>query len=488
MNPLRPTLFFVVTLALVGGCVNRPAQEKAKETAAIVTDKSIPVTTDLARTVTQPVTLALTGSIEASDEVAVSSKLGGKIVAVYVREGSSVSIGQVVARLDSSDADARVRQARQAVAAAQAQYNQARMDASVTSTKSDAAVKASEARVRQAEANLQKLVNGAREEEKRQAKANLEWTKADLAKAKTDLDRAQRLYAQQAIAKVEVEAAQNRHDLANANYQRALEQYNLALEASRPEDIAAAREAVSQAKEQLRLDQANKKLDPVADERVRGALANLNSSKEGLNLALISQADLSVRSLVSGKVTGKPLREGSVVAPGTPICVVVGGATPVFVAEVPETDISELKPGTHVDVLISALGDVRLRGTVASIDPKASELGRLYSVRILVQERMDSVKPGMFATGLAVLGSVNGVSVDNRSLLQDGEDYSLFTTDGKTAKKVSVKVVHAGNERTVVTGVEDGDKIVVAGQTLLIDGSDVVDAKEKPAGEVKKGA
>lgn len=487
---MKTNIVVVLSLAIgvgLAGCVDRESQKQGKATQAIVQDPAFVVETKPSAVMDVPESITLTGAIEADDETAVSAKIAGRLLAVYVDEGASVSAGQVIAKLDSSDATARLRQAAAGVSAARSQYSQAKMDAGVTSTRSSASVRAAEASVRQAKATLAKLVAGAREEEKNQAKANLDWTKADLEKARTDLERANRLLKEGAISKAEQESAQNRFDLANANYIRAREQYELLLNATRPEDIAAARETVRQAEEQLRIQRANQRLDPVADERVAAAAANLASAQETLNLARNALSDTTVRSAVTGRITGKPLTAGTVVAPGTPIANVVGSARPTFVAEVPENLVAALKPGMEVDVNVSALGDVALRGTLTAIDPKASSVGRLYAVKILLHERIGAVRPGMFATGnLTLRVEKDAVTVPADAVIRDGEDSYLFTVSGGKAAKRKIQVVRTTEGIAVVRGISGGEDVVVTGQSLLVDGAKVKKPEESAAKEESK--
>ena len=166
MTPKSLPLWSVVLLASLAlvGCVDRAAQDQAKKTAAIVTDQTTLVETARAESRDIARSLDLTGSLVTQDDVAVSSKLPGRLTAVYVQDGATVTAGQVIALQESGDAMARLRQARSQVDAAQSALRQAELDNRVTPTRSDAAIRASEARVRQAKANLTKLENGARPE------------------------------------------------------------------------------------------------------------------------------------------------------------------------------------------------------------------------------------------------------------------------------------------------------------------------------------
>ena len=65
--------------------------------------------------------LPLTGSLAPLTEATVKAKVAGELVAVTVREGESVKQGQVLARIDPTEVQARVAGRAADVAAAQAQ-------------------------------------------------------------------------------------------------------------------------------------------------------------------------------------------------------------------------------------------------------------------------------------------------------------------------------------------------------------------------------
>lgn len=464
------------------GCVDRAGQAQAERVAEIVTDQTTAVMTRTVSSANVPKTLELTGSVVTDDDVTVSVKSPGRLTAVYVQEGSVVKAGQVIAVQEGREAQARLSQAMANVRSANAALSQAQRDARVTPERSSAAVKASEARVRQAKAALAKAQTGARSEEKAQAKANVDRAKSDLELARKNLDRSKRLEAEGAISKAQLEVDQNRFDNAQAGYTTAVEQYNIVLEATRPEDIQQLQEQVRQAEEQLNLDRANKKLDPGAQDRVDAARAQVASAQDAVSLARIAVDDLRVIAPMSGKVSGKPLQAGSVVSPGVPVARLVGTNGVFFEAEVPESDIGEIQPGMTVEATIAALGDVALNGTVVSIGPDASSLGRLFSVRVSIDESAGKVKPGMFVRGTLKLGTLSDVFVvPNTAVQRDGQNISVFlamreTVDGESkmvARKKVVRVIRTDGEVAIIDGLEDGEQLIVTGQSTLFDGAPV---------------
>jgi len=162
-------------------------------------------------------TVFASGTIEAT-EVDVSTKVGGRILRLLVREGDDVQAGQVIAVLDGKELDAQVLQAQGAYEAAQAR--------------------------------LAELLRGAREEEVRQAQAQLGQAQAAAEGARRTLVTAEEMFAKAKELAAQVVAAQTAYEAAESAYHQAKARLALVEAGTRPEQIDQARAAVEQAKAQ----------------------------------------------------------------------------------------------------------------------------------------------------------------------------------------------------------------------------------------------
>lgn len=478
----RNSLILIALLGL-GGCVNRSAQVQAKKTQEILTDSTIPVQVGKSTIENLEDNLEVTGAISSGEQSTIGSSVTGRLVSVYVRDGDSVRVGQPIAQQETQDLYARLRQAQSQSSAAFATLQQALNDQRVGPTKSDSNVKAAQARLNQANARYLKAKNGSRSEERVQAEWTVKRTKSDMETAKIAADRANKLYAEGAVAKVDVENAENRYQNTLAAYEGALQNLSMVQTATRPEDLEAALLDVRAAEEALRSARADKSSDVVFRQRVNGARANYNSALDQVQLARKALADATIRSPFNGRVSGKPVQAGTFVAPGTPIVTIVGSQGTYFEANVPESNVARIVPGAKVSVTVDALKGANLSGTVVAINPQASGQGRLFSVRISVNESV-GVKPGMFARGKINMGMRNGtVTVPAESIIRDGEVSYLFTIEGDKAKRVVVKTGLVSGQRIEVSGFPSGSDVVISGQSGLVNGAKV--KVEKPKTESK---
>lgn len=467
----KTLLIAAMAVVSAGGCVNRAAQEQAKRTQAIVTDqtKEVAVSPAISKSITE--TLPITGEVTTSEDVSIGAKVPGKIVSVYVREGDSVSPGQLIAMLDASNANIQIQQAQAQVNATRSQLNQALANARVTPQRTSAAVAQAQAQLRAAKAQLSKAISGARPEERNQAQAAANSAKSNMETAKKERDRQQILLREGAVSQQRYDQAENAYQIALSQYEQALQQVNLIQSITRPEDIESAREQVRQAEEGVKTAQANKKLDVVLGDQVAAARASMQGAMATLNLARQGLEDLKVRSPLSGRVSGKPIQPGTVVAGGTPIVRIIGASGTYFEGEFPASLLSQIRVGAAVTVRIDGLEGRTLIGSIVSISPSASSVGRLFRARVQIQAGSE-IRPGMFARGEVALRTVNDATVvPTGAIVKRGDQSIVFIRQGDKAKLVNVKPGLTTDGFTQVDAVMPGDEVIVRGQNDLDDGS-----------------
>jgi HlyD family secretion protein len=166
------------------------------------------------------VSVTATGSIVPNDELGLGFDIPGKVVSVLVEPGDSVIQGDDLAELDDSDLVFQVRQAEAGLAAAQAQLDQLQAGPREEEVAAaEASVAAAAANLEGTEANVRELESGAKEAEIAAAEANL-----DAAEASVWLSTVQRDQLTDGASGAEIAAAE-------ANRASALTQQKIAFDA-----------------------------------------------------------------------------------------------------------------------------------------------------------------------------------------------------------------------------------------------------------------
>jgi HlyD family secretion protein len=283
------------------------------------------------------------------------------ITEILVKEGDRVRKGQVVAKLESVQANADV----------------VAQKAGIDTALADSAA---------AEAGMKSM-----EDAVRTAQATLERNRAELDRTKSNLDRATELYNSKLLAKQDYDQKKAEYDTAVAAMGEAQAR------------IAQAKSQQSQSRQQL--DSANK--------RIAQLRANLTRYSDVLEKYFVT-------SPIDGVITNLPVRMGETVVPGvqnsaaSTIMTVADMSLITAEVKVDETDIVNVQTGQQADVTIDAIpnqtfkghvieiGDtaiLRSTGLAASQSTTSNQEAKDFKVVIAIDNPPDSIRPGLSCTG-----------------------------------------------------------------------------------------
>lgn len=507
-NSAKYILTSVVLAASIGTVGCRRGGDSAPETNATQTaEKIAPIQVNVtpARYTPLTETIEVTGALNALQDVTVGVKTGGKLVAVYFREGDVVRKGQVVAQQDTADFQAQADQVRaqrgqaQAnLALAQSKLEQARVahrnaqtTLKWTNDQTQTAVKQAQAGLEAAKQQAAIVEEGARPQERQQAEENVAAAKADRNKARADLKRYQDLYRQQAISAQQLDQAQAVSDAADARYNSAMQAFSLIKEGARQEERLRSRALVDQATQMLATAQSNRdqvKLREADVETARAGIlsalagvqqakAALQQSEAAVRLATQAQRDASIVSPIDGVVAERKAEPGAQLSlTKSDVMRIIALDFIYYDAQLSETQYSRVRPGQPVTVRVDAVQGKTFRGKVAKIFPIASSTARTFTIRIALQNEGKVLRPQMFARGEITLATRPRALVVQREALLDYNMKSarLFVVENN--KAVERKVTTGFSNLLVVeitSSLKEGDKVITTGQAGLEDGDTV---------------
>lgn len=343
--------------------------------------------------------VALSGRIE-GDDSAVAPKTSGKIMEITVREGDSVTAGQVIARLDDAQVRAQEQAARAALVDAQAKAQSANDQISVLQqqllqsqlqtgqSKTDA-----EGRVRQAQADLTA------------AEADLAQQQAALKLAEFNREAYSRLAKTGAVSEqqgLQAEATEEQQAAAVAAAQRHVESSRGALTTAQANlDNPKIRDAqVASTQRQIIQQQA----------QVAAARAETQQAQAQLAEAEANRADLTVLAPFTGTVITRAAEPGEVVQAGTAIITLLDLSKVYLRGFIPEGEIGKVKLGQPCHIFLDSNPNQPLNGYVLRIDPQATftpentyfrndRVKQVVGVKLQLTQGIGYAKPGMPADG-----------------------------------------------------------------------------------------
>ncbi len=314
--------------------------------------------------------ILVSGNIELM-EVNIAFKTPGRLIERTVDEGDAVKKGQVVARLDRDQLLAQRTREEAGLAAAEAQLAQA-----ATALEWQRATLAAELEQRRADlasnqARLQELQNGARPQERQEARAAVDAAQAELDRAQRDWDRAQTLHKNDDISTAQFDQYRSRWEGATAALKQAKEREALVLAGPRAEVVEGASAMVNRARGALKMSEANAIEIKRREQELTTRRAEIERSKAALAMIDAQLADTIVVSPVDGVVLVKAADVGEVLGVGSTVVTIGDIDHPWLRGYVNETDLGKVKIGSKVRVTTDTYPDKIYNGQVSFIASEA---------------------------------------------------------------------------------------------------------------------
>lgn len=204
------------------------------------------------------------------------------------------------------------------------------------------------------------------------------------------------------------------------------------------------------------------------------------AQKTSLEIAKTSYRNLSENtqliSPINGVVTARNYDSGDMFSMGTPIFVVEEIRPVKLLVNISETLFTQVKKGMPVDVKLDVYGDETFAGKVSLVYPSIDSQTRTFPVEITVANNDERVRPGMFARVTINFGVKQNVVVPDLAIVKQsgsGDRYIYVYKDGKVSYNKVELGRRMGDKYELISGVENGDQVVVTGQSRLNDGMEV---------------
>ncbi|WP_248926811.1 efflux RND transporter periplasmic adaptor subunit [Paenibacillus hamazuiensis] len=212
------------------------------------------------------------------------------------------------------------------------------------------------------------------------------------------------------------------------------------------------------------------------------ALQNAKSTDSlAVSKAQLEQKQVSLSNLMEQLKDGTLLSpvDGIVTAINTPIgqnagngsnIMTVAAVDPILATvNVSEANIGKMKVGMEMKVNVPTLGKT-YDGVISAIRPTLDATTKSYGVDIKVNDPKGELLPGMFATSSMKSEGRTAIMVPADAVLSQPSGNAVFVVQDGRAKKVSVKVgTLTSSLYEIVSGLKEGDELVVKGQELLSD-------------------
>lgn len=216
----------------------------------------------------------------------------------------------------------------------------------------------------------------------------------------------------------------------------------------------------------------------------QGSKADLDQARLGIDAALGStaenraqlaqiQAQIAQTRILApddGLISRRDAHIGDIVSSSKTLFAMVRDNRLELRAQVPEVDLPKIRPGQRVRVTSDADPTMAVTGRVRQISPLVDDRTRLGTARIDVPG-VRGMRPGMFVRGQVALGERRAVVVPSQAVITREDGVQVFTLKGEQAVARTITTgTRSGDRVEITSGLQPGEKVIVAGAGYLKDG------------------
>lgn len=209
--------------------------------------------------------------------------------------------------------------------------------------------------------------------------------------------------------------------------------------------------------------------------------ATLKGNRARVNAATARLSDTVIRAGFDGRTGFRRVSVGSLVSPGAVITTLDDTSTIKLDFTVPETYFYLLKKGLPVTANSAGLPNRPFEGKVTNIDSRVDPVTRSVTVRAEIPNRDGTLRPGMFMTVVLQGAVVPTLLVPEAAIIPEQGRMYVFVVDGEVAHRREVKIGRRRpGEVEIVSGVKEGERVIVEGTQNVSDGGAVQEQSSAP--------
>ena len=419
------------------------------------------------------------GTIEAERSVVMRSRVEGKnSIIELVPEGTYVTEGQVVCRLESGELEEEVLEQEIRVDKALSVHAQARENHAIQGKLNLEALTGGKTKLELAQRAYEAYRNGQLPLERKKLESGLTVSREELKRALTEFEASQRLFDRQIIPKTQLEADELGHKKAVERVgiaEKNLAHFNAFTSNDELQKLLSAFEVATIAHTRV-TQQCNSEMAQVQD-LIETATKNLALEQEQFNKLKQMLKDCTIESRASGLIVyarrrgwdkEEPIKLGRRVYERERLLLIPDLSSMVVQFNIHESSVKRVAKGQPVSITIDALPGERFVGRVQRValvpSSKSSWMNpdlKVYEADVVLDHVVDGARPGMHAQVDILVADYQAVlQIPVQCVFQGGARSFVYLESGSGVELREIGVgVNNQSAVEVVSGLVEGDRV-----------------------------
>lgn len=216
------------------------------------------------------------------------------------------------------------------------------------------------------------------------------------------------------------------------------------------------------------------RLDELAAQ-LKAARAAVKSAEAAVKAAQARLVKQRVLSPFPGRLGMRHVSLGTLIEPGDPIVTLDDTSVIKLDFQIPERNLSHVGVDQEIAAITDAYPGEVFFGTVTAIDTRIDPVTRAVTVRAVMPNQNNRLKPGMFMlVELGISARQNAIIIPEQAVIADGTIRFVYVIADGAAERRDVDLgQRMRGEVEVLDGVEAGELVIVGGVQKVRDGAPV---------------
>jgi membrane fusion protein (multidrug efflux system) len=230
---------------------------------------------------------------------------------------------------------------------------------------------------------------------------------------------------------------------------------------------------VQNAKQELDRKQASFNAKIISESEYEKAKYDLQVATEQRNAAQVELDRAMIRAPFSGVITQRFIEKGQYINTQSQMFTIVDEDPLEARVYLPEKEILGIKTGQSVSLSLNAQKDVTFNGKVRQINPAVDPKTGTVKVTVEISKAPELVRPGSFVdVKMETQRHNDALLVPKKALMEEAGERFVFVINNDKAVRRTISVGFLDDQNAeILSGVNPGESVVVAGQGSLREGS-----------------
>ncbi len=200
----------------------------------------------------------------------------------------------------------------------------------------------------------------------------------------------------------------------------------------------------------------------------------LKKAKADLTTAQKALSNTAIKAPISGYINSDNITVGQFIAGGSIVCEIVNNSTLKLNIRISEKEVYRISKGQNVAVRLSVFPDKKFSGKITSIAEKA-DASMKFNVEITLNNNVQAqLKSGLYAEAELPIKNQENLIISKRCIIGSMESPVVYVVENGKAIRREL-IVGQSNDKLieVLSGLVEGEQVIVSGQLNLKDGDDV---------------